>query len=54
MNEFKQKLKQKGLTIAEFSRLTGTPYRTAQNWANGTARIPNMAITFLDTLPDKK
>ena len=40
--------KSAGLTMASASRLFRTPYRTWQNWENGSRRVPPMAGVILE------
>lgn len=47
-NELKTLRKSAGLTMASASRLFKTPYRTWQNWENGSRRVPPMAGVILE------
>ncbi len=35
MNKIREKFKECGITISEFSRAAGVPMRTLQNWCRG-------------------
>lgn len=53
MTEFAKKLKASGLTLAEFCRLTSTPYQTAKQWKmdsnkKGARPAPGIAIAWLN------
>ena len=43
----KKLLKERKLTMRQFSKITNTPYRTVQNWVNGVSRTPGIAIEFI-------
>ena len=47
---FKKALDHKGVTIKEFAILSDTPVRTVYGWANGTRRVPGIALRFLVAL----
>ena len=46
--ELTQLRKDAGLTMASAARLFMVPYRTWQNWENGSRRVPPMAGVVLE------
>jgi DNA-binding transcriptional regulator YiaG len=46
--EFRVKRIETGLTMAAAARLSGTPYRTWQDWEGGKRRVPGIAISWLE------
>lgn len=46
--KLREKLREAGLTMAAFSRLTNTPYRTVQCWCDGSRRVPGIALAFME------
>ena len=36
------------LSMAEAARLSGTPYRTWQDWESGKRRVPGLAVAWLN------
>lgn len=51
---FYKKLNEAGLSMKEFCELTGTPYRTAQDWKSGVNKTPPIVVKFLDLYIEKK
>jgi DNA-binding transcriptional regulator YiaG len=45
--EFREARKVLGLSMAAASRRCKVPYRTWQQWEDGTNRVPNYAFCFL-------
>ena len=45
--EFRNSRKALGLSMAAASRRCKVPYRTWQQWEDGTNRVPNYAFCFL-------
>lgn len=45
-------MKQRGMNLAELSRLMGVPYRTAENWKTGAAKPNKAAQKFIEYLGD--
>lgn len=43
-------LHQAGLTIRQFSMMTGTPQRTVEDWSRGATRVPGIALAVLRLL----
>lgn len=46
--ELRDARKAAGLSMAEAARLTETPYRTWQNWEDGTRRVPGWPFPWLE------
>lgn len=47
-SELKELRESTGLTMADAHRLFKVPYRTWQNWENGSRRVPPMAGVILE------
>ena len=45
--EIKNLLESYGMTVAEFSRYFGIPYRTVQNWVYGARECPAYLIELM-------
>lgn len=45
--EFKDLRKASGMNITEFSKYFNIPYRTCQNWDNGTRKCPEYLLDLM-------
>jgi hypothetical protein len=46
--EFAKELEKTGLSVAEFCRITKTPYDTAQKWYSGTTKnVPAVVFSWM-------
>lgn len=52
-SELKELRQSTDLSMAECCRLFRTPYRTWQNWENGSRRVPPMAGEILKLYKEK-
>lgn len=48
MAEFATYLKESGLNLAEFCRITETPRRTAEDWKSGKTRAPGIVFSWFE------
>lgn len=46
--ELREKRKAAGLSMAKAAELTGTPYRTWQDWEGVKRRVPGLAFAWLE------
>lgn len=53
MNDLKTKLETTGLSLAEFCKLTGTPYNTALQWKSKKRRTPPIVFAWLELYTKK-
>jgi DNA-binding transcriptional regulator YiaG len=44
---FKELIQASGMSLTQFSVLTGTPLSTAKDWSRGSSRTPKVALCFL-------
>ena len=49
INEVAELRKSVGMNLTQFSKFTGIPYRTLQNWESNTSQCPNYIISLLKT-----
>jgi len=46
--ELEEKREEAGVSMAKAARLSETPYRTWQNWENGSRRVPGWVFSWLE------
>jgi len=46
-DELRDKRKAAGLSMVKAAELSGTPYRTWQDWEGGKRRVPGLAFAWL-------
>jgi DNA-binding transcriptional regulator YiaG len=46
--ELREKRKVAGLSMAKAAELSGTPYRSWQDWEGGKRRVPGLAFAWLE------
>ena len=54
INEVAELRKSVGMNLTQFSKFTGIPYRTLQNWESNTAQCPRYIISLLETCVNHK
>lgn len=47
MNDFKKFRESAGITIKQFSKMYGVPYRTVQNWEYGLSKPPDYVFRLI-------
>ena len=49
-NRIEDILKVSGMKMADFSRAFGVPYRSLQNWLNGSRKAPDYVLDMLEKI----